>query len=54
MDMVQQYIRFQYFNLVFLLTETVDLLSYILGYLILKHAIPIFWTEDDMILALVY
>ena len=53
MDMVRLYIQFQYFNLVLLLTERIDLLSHIPGYLILEHAIPMFGTKDDMVFALI-
>ncbi len=53
MDMVWLNIDGDHFYTIFLVTESVDLLSDELCHIILQYVIPIFWTEHDMILAFI-
>jgi len=53
MDMVGLDIQFDYLDPFLLAQQVIDLLPYILTYLILQDPIAIFWTKDDVVFTLI-
>ncbi len=52
MNMIRLNVQFQHFDFIFLLTALLDVLSLLVGNLILENAKPIFGTKHDMVFAL--
>jgi len=53
MDVVRLDVEFQHLHILFLPTKLFDLLTSVVCYLVSQNSVTVFWTEHDVIFALI-